>query len=125
MYDPSIARGHLDPAFMAKLPEPTGYRVLVAIPQVEEKTKGGIYRPDEIREREQMASVFGLVLKLGPDAYLDKERFPNGPLCKVGDWVLFRPYSGTRFRHCGNEFRVINDDTVEAVVVSPEEYERA
>jgi co-chaperonin GroES (HSP10) len=109
----------------AVLPVPTGYKILVAMPKVEEKTDGGIYRPDQLIHAEQTASIFGCVVALGPDAYANLEKFPNGPWCKEGDWVVFRSYSGTRFRLEGTEYRLINDDTVEAVVDDPRKIERA
>lgn len=110
---------------VAKLPDPKGYRVLLAMPAVEEKTAGGIIRPDKLRDEEKTASILGLVLKLGPDAYADPDKFPGGAWCKAGDWVIFRSYSGTRFKIDGREFRLINDDTVEAVVADPKGYGRA
>jgi len=109
----------------AILPVPAGYKILVAMPKVEEKTEGGIYRPDNLITLEQTASIFGCVMTLGPDAYANKEKFPNGAWCKPGDWVVFRSYSGTRFRLEGTEYRLINDDTVEAVVDDPRKIERA
>ena len=108
-----------------QLPEPTGYKLLIGIPEVSEKTEGGIFMPDGMRSAEETASIVGFVMKTGPDAYSDKERFPNGAYCKEGDFVIFRSYSGTRFKIHGKEFRLINDDTVEAVVDDPRGYTRA
>jgi len=108
-----------------KLPEPTGFRLLIALPDVEETTEGGIIVPDERRDAESVASVVGFVLKSGPDAYSDESRFPNGAWCKDGDWVVMRAYSGTRLRVHGKEFRIINDDSVEAVVEDPRGVARA
>lgn len=102
-----------------QLPDPSGFRLLIALPEVSEKTEGGIYLPDERRNAESVASVVGFVIKAGPDAYMDEKRFPNGPWCKEGDWVVMRAYSGTRLKIHGKEFRVINDDSVEAVVDDP------
>ena len=82
----------------AKLPEPTGYRLLIALPEIDEKTEGGVFMPDGLRKDESTASIIGFVIKSGSDAYSDKERFPNGPWCKEGDFVIFRSYSGTRFK---------------------------
>lgn len=107
------------------IPDPSGYRILVAIPSVSEKTEGGIIRPDTLRKLEETASIFGYVVSLGPDCYRDDKRFPGGPWCKVGDWVIFRSYSGTRLKIDEQEFRLINDDTIEAVVESPEKISRA
>lgn len=108
-----------------RMPEPTGWKILIAVPQVKEQTKGGVFIPDQLKDREGIASILGFVLKIGPDAYNDKEKFPNGPWCKEGDFVIFRSYSGTRFKVDEKEFRLINDDTVEAVVDDPRGYERA
>ena len=109
---------------LEKLPEPTGYKVLVAMPNVEDATKGGVLLPDELKSLEQTASIIGLVVKLGPDAYNDTVKFPNGPWCKEEDYVIFRSYSGTRFKIGKQEFRIINDDTVEATVEDPRAYQR-
>lgn len=107
-----------------KLPEPKGYKVLITPVEVDEKTKGGVFIPDELRSREQTAAILGFVVALGSEAYADENKFPNGPYCKEGDFVIFRSYSGTRFKVAGQEFRLINDDTVEAVVDDPRGYER-
>tara|TARA_R110000824_G_C15189844_1_gene674609 strand:- start:1473 stop:1847 length:375 start_codon:yes stop_codon:yes gene_type:complete len=113
------------PREITQLPEPSGFRLLIALPEVEETTKGGLYIPDERRDAESVASIVGFVLGLGPDAYADKDRFPNGPWCKEGDWIVMRAYSGTRLRIHGKEFRIINDDSVEAVVDDPRGVVRA
>lgn len=107
-----------------QLPEPSGYRILVGLPQIEAKTEGGIIKPDEILATESMSTVVGFVIKMGPDCYLDKERFPTKPYCKEGDFVLIRAFQGTRFKVHGEEFRIINDDNVEAVVDDPRGYSR-
>lgn len=109
----------------SQLPEPCGFRLLIALPKVEETTDAGIYIPDERRTAESVASIVGFVLKSGPDAYADKDRFPAGPWCKEGDWIVMRAYSGTRLRIHGKEFRIINDDSVEAVVKDPRGVVRA
>ena len=115
----------LDEETTRKLPEPKGYKLLIAIPKLEEKTQGGVIIPDKLKGLEQTASIVGLVIALGDAAYKDAEKFPDGPYCKEGDFVIFRSYSGTRFKLRGEEFRLINDDTVEAVVDDPREYTRA
>ncbi len=107
-----------------RLPSPSGYKILVAIPQIEAKTTGGVLLPDKLREAEQTASILGYVLKLGPDAYSDPSR-TSAPWCKEGDWVIFRSYSGTRFKIDGIELRLVNDDTIDAVVTDPRGYKRA
>ena len=108
-----------------QLPDPKGYRLLIALPDVEEKTEGGILKASETIRNETVATVVGFVLKLGPDAYKDEKRFPTGAYCKEGDWVVFRAYSGTRVKIHGKEFRIVNDDSVEAVVDDPRGVERA
>jgi chaperonin GroES len=102
-----------------QLPVPTGYRILVCPKEVEEKTESGIHLPDERVEKENDASILFCVIALGPDAYNNPTKFPNGPWCKAGDWVILSSYNGTRFKVQGMEFRVINDDTVLAVVDDP------
>lgn len=114
-----------DEQLKAKLPEPSGYRLLIAIPEISEKTEGGVYMPDQLKKAEETATIIGFVVKSGPEAYADPAKFPNGPWCKEGDFVIFRSYSGTRFKVQGQEFRLINDDTVEAVVEDPRGYSRA
>lgn len=114
-----------DEQLLAKLPEPKGYKILIAIPKLTGKTEGGVYMPDELKKAEETASILGYVLKIGTEAYKDEKKFPDGPYCKEGDFVIFRSYSGTRFKLHGEEFRLINDDTVEAVVDDPKGYSRA
>jgi co-chaperonin GroES (HSP10) len=106
------------------LPTPTGYRMLVMMPKVAEKTDGGIIRPDDFRAREEVASTLCFVLAMGPDAYADQKKFPNGPWCKTGDFILVRAYSGTRFKVGGQELRLINDDQCEAVISDPRSFSR-
>nr|ASN63368.1 co-chaperonin GroES [uncultured virus] len=115
----------IKPETLAKLPKPSGYRVLIITAKTKEKTSGGVYLPDELRQAEDTASILGRVLSLGPDAYGDEKRYPSGPFCKEGDHVIFRSYSGTRLKVDGVEFRLIDDDTVQAVVADPSDYERA
>lgn len=115
----------MDAALTAKLPEPRGYRILIAVPELTGKTEGGVYMPDQLKKMEETASIIGYVLRVGPEAYSDPARFPSGPWCKEGDFIIFRSYSGTRFKVSGKEFRIINDDTVEAVVEDPRGYTRA
>jgi co-chaperonin GroES (HSP10) len=102
-----------------QLPEPKGFKLLIALPELEEKTDGGIYLPEQVRNTEALATVVGFVLKAGDLAYQDEKKFPTGAWCKEGEWVLFRAYSGTRIKIHGREFRLINDDMVEAVVEDP------
>ena len=114
-----------DEDLKAKLPEPVGYKILIAVPEINEKTEGGLYMPDKLKQAEETASIIGFVLKVGVEAYSDPAKFPDGPWCKEGDFIIFRSYSGTRFKVLGKEFRIINDDTVEAIVEDPRGYSRA
>ena len=105
-----------------RLPQPTGWRVLVMPYQGKTTTEGGIYIPDQIREREQLATVVAYVLKVGPLAYKDSAKFGEcEPWCKEGDWVCIGRYSGSRFRIDGGEIRIINDDEVIATILEPED----
>jgi co-chaperonin GroES (HSP10) len=107
------------------LPEPSGYRILVAIPEQDKEYESGILKSDATLYQEEVLSTVFFVVKMGPDCYKDPTRFPNGPWCKVGDFVLARPNSGTRLKIHGREFRIINDDTVEGVVEDPRGISRA
>jgi co-chaperonin GroES (HSP10) len=108
-----------------QLPEPSGYRILCAIPDIEEKYDSGIIKADSTMHYEEVLSTVFFVVKLGPDCYKDPARFPSGAWCKVGDFVLARPNSGTRLKIHGREFRIINDDSVEGVVEDPRGIKRA
>lgn len=107
------------------LPEPKGYKILCAVPQVEEEFDGGIIKADDTKKVEEQTTVVLFVVKMGELAYKDESRFPTGPWCKEGDFVLTRPYTGTRVVIHGREFRLINDDSVEAVVQDPRGIRRA
>ena len=111
--------------FASQLPEAKGYKLLIALPEVEEMTDGGIIKSEDSRHEESIATVVGWVMSMGPDAYASYARFPSGPYCQLGDWVIFRAFSGTRIKIHGKEFRLINDDTVEAVVEDPRGVQRA
>jgi len=102
-----------------QLPVPSGYRILCAIPEAEEAFDSGIIKADETRRHDELLTTVLFVVDLGPDCYADKERFPNGPWCKKGDFILVRPNAGTRLVIHDREFRIINDDSVEAVVQDP------
>ena len=104
-----------------KLPVPTGWRILVLPFKGKKKTKGGIYYSDEQIERQQLATVCGNVLAMGPDCYKDKEKFPRGPWCKKGEWVIFARYAGSRFKIEGGEVRLLNDDEIIATIKDPED----
>jgi co-chaperonin GroES (HSP10) len=102
-----------------QLPKPSGYRILCAIPEVEKEYESGIVKADLTLQNEEVLTTVLFVVELGPDCYQDKTRFPNGPWCKQGDFILVRPHSGSRLVIHGREFRIINDDSVEAVVDDP------
>ena len=104
----------------SKLPEPTGWRLLVLPFKMKEKTKGGIIMSDVTIERQQVASQCGLVVALGDQCY-DKERYPEGPWCKKGDWVVFARYAGSRIQIDGGEVRLLNDDEILATIENPED----
>lgn len=108
-----------------QLPDPSGYRILCAVPEIEEKTAGGIFKSDITIRNEELTTPVLFVLKIGPDAYKDQKRFPSGPWCKEGDFILTRPMAGSRVMIHGKEFRLINDDSVEAVVEDPRGISRA
>ena len=103
-----------------QLPDPSGYKLLCFLPEVDETIEGtNLFKPKATIRREELTTAVLFVVKVGPDAYSDKEKFPNGPWCKEGDFVLTRTYAGTRFKMYGREMRLINDDQVEGVVQDP------
>ena len=104
---------------LLRMPQPTGWRILILPYRGSGKTKGGILMADETIERNSVATVVGYVLAVGPEAYADKAKFPTGPWCKKGDWVMIGRYAGARFRIEGGEVRIINDDEVIATIVDP------
>ena len=110
----------------ARLPKPVGYRLLVALPQIEETIGDtGILKARQTMRDERIMSTVGLVLDMGEQAYTDRIRFPNGPWCKVGDYVVFAAYTGTRVNVDSVEYRLMNDDSIEAVVTDPRGVTRA
>lgn len=102
-----------------QLPRPSGYHILCAIPDMEKMYDNGLIKADETVRMEEALTTVLFVVDLGPDCYADKTRFPSGPWCKKGDFILVRPHSGSRLLIHDREFRLINDDTVEAVVDDP------
>lgn len=102
-----------------QLPDPSGYHILCAIPEIDDKYEGGILKSDLTRQHEELLTTVLFAVKLGPDCYKDEARFPSGPWCKEGDFILVRPHAGTRVKIHGREFRIINDDSVEGVVQDP------
>jgi co-chaperonin GroES (HSP10) len=109
-----------------QLPDPSGYRILCAVPEVEETYgESGLIKSAQTMHHEELLTTVLFVMKLGPDCYRDESRFPNGAWCKEGDFILVRPHAGTRVKIHGREFRIINDDAVEAVVEDPRGISRA
>jgi co-chaperonin GroES (HSP10) len=109
-----------------QLPHPSGWKVLCAVPEIEDTFDNSvIVKATQFMKSEEHATTVLFVLRVGPDAYADKEKYASGAWCKEGDFVLVRAYSGTRFKIHGREFRMINDDQVEGVVEDPRGYSRA
>jgi co-chaperonin GroES (HSP10) len=104
----------------SQLPEPSGWRLLVLPFTPREKTKGGILIAQESLEKLRIATNCGYVLKMGPLAYQDKEKYPTGPWCKIGEWVIFARYAGSRLPIEGGEVRILNDDEVLGTINDPE-----
>jgi co-chaperonin GroES (HSP10) len=102
-----------------QLPKPTGYKILCAIPEQDKEYDGGIIKADETIRNEELLTTVLFVVDLGPDCYADTAKFPTGPWCKKGDFVLIRPHAGTRLVIHDREFRIINDDSIEGVVEDP------
>lgn len=103
----------------SQLPRMSGYHILCAIPEMESEYESGLLKADETLRNEEVLTTVLFVVDLGPDCYKDEKRFPSGPWCKKGDFVLVRPNAGTRLVIHGKEFRIINDDTVEGTVDDP------
>lgn len=108
-----------------QVPIPSGYRILCAVPTVDNVTEGGIALSDDYVKREELLATVLFVVEIGPDAYRDERKFPTGPWCKKGDFVIVRPNAGTRLVIHGKDFRMINDDSVEAVVQDPRGIKRS
>lgn len=106
---------------LERLPNPTGWRMLVLPYKGQGKTKGGVLLTDKHMEERTYTTVTALVLKMGPECYKNEERFPNGPWCKKGDWIIFGRYAGSRFGIEGGEVRILNEDEIIAVVKDPED----
>tara|TARA_R110000751_G_scaffold7034_1_gene29346 strand:- start:80 stop:472 length:393 start_codon:yes stop_codon:yes gene_type:complete len=115
-----------DEELEVQLPIPVGYHLLVAMPEVEEKYEdSNILKAVDVMDREAVMSIIGLVLGMGDQAYSDKDRFSSGAWCEVGDYVMFRANTGTRFNVRGAEYRLMNDDSIEAIVKDPRGVTRA
>lgn len=108
-------------SLLERLPSPTGWRILILPYRGKGKTEGGIFLPDDVQEKSQIGTQAGYVLKVGPLAYQDTEKFPSGPWCKEKDWVMFARYAGSRFTIDGGEVRILNDDEILAKILDPED----
>ena len=115
--DPSL----IDKSLMDRMPDPTGWRILVLPYKGKGKTEGGIYIPDQVIADQEVSTQVGYVLKVGPLAYEDKVKFPTGMWCRKGDWVIFARYAGSRFKIEGGEVRILNDDEILAKILDPED----
>lgn len=120
------AQPKLDPTTIGKsllerMPDPTGWRILILPYQGKGKTEGGILLPDQVQEQRYISTQAGYVLKVGPLAYKDTEKFPTGPWCEEKQWVMFARYAGSRFMIDGGEVRVLNDDEILATILDPED----
>tara|TARA_Y100000814_G_C12328190_1_gene400537 strand:- start:886 stop:1260 length:375 start_codon:yes stop_codon:yes gene_type:complete len=114
----------IDDKKATQLPQPQGYHILCAIPDIEEKFDSGLLKASETQKNEEILATVLFVVELGPDCYGDTNKFPTGPWCKKGDFILVRPHTGTRLHIHGKAFRIINDDSVEAVVDDPRGIQR-
>ena len=103
------------------MPTPTGWRLLILPYKGKGKTEGGIYLPDQVVEENTVSTQVGYVLKVGDLAFKDKEKFPSGPWCEAGNWVMFARYAGSRFKIDGGEVRILNDDEILARILEPED----
>lgn len=115
----AVDLGATDEEKASQLPKPSGYHILCAIPEAEKEFDSGLIKADVTLRNEEILTTVLFVVSLGPDCYKDTTKFPSGPWCKQGDFILVRPNSGSRLLIHGREFRLINDDTVEAVVDDP------
>mgnify|MGYP003115900993 FL=1 len=119
IWDSKSAEKTKDKKELEKVPQPTGFRIVLFPLKLEEKTSSGIIFTEDTIEQSQISTNVCKVLEVGPDAYADKTRFPNGPWCKKGDWVLITRYAGSRIKIEGGELRIINDDEIIATVDDP------
>ena len=115
--DPSL----IDKSLKERIPSPTGWRIVVLPYKGKAKTSGGVYLPDQVIETNEISTTVGYVLKVGDLAYKDKQKFPTGPWCKEGDWIMFARYAGSRFKIEGGEVRILNDDEILASILDPED----
>nr|ASN63240.1 co-chaperonin GroES [uncultured virus] len=108
-------------SLLERMPSPTGWRILILPYQGKAKTAGGIFLPTEVQEKSQVSTQVGYVLKVGPLAYKDTDKFPSGPWCREKQWVMFARYAGSRFQIDGGEVRILNDDEILATILDPED----
>jgi len=108
-------------SLLDRMPSPTGWRILILPYQGKGKTESGLYLPDDVVEKNKVSTQVGYVLKVGPLAYKDSEKFPSGPWCQEKDWVMFARYAGSRFAIDGGEVRILNDDEILARIMDPED----
>jgi co-chaperonin GroES (HSP10) len=106
---------------LERMPDPTGWRLLILPYRGKGKTEGGVYLPNKVVEEQTVSTQVGYVLKVGPLAYNDPEKFPSGPWCEQGNWVMFARYAGSRFKIDGGEVRILNDDEILARINEPED----
>ena len=118
---PKLNPDMIGKSLLDRMPEPTGWRILILPYKGKGKTEGGIYLPSETQERVQISTQVGYVLKVGPLAYKDPEKFPSGPWCAEKQWVMFARYAGSRFQIDGGEVRILNDDEILATILEPED----
>jgi co-chaperonin GroES (HSP10) len=107
-----------------QVPDPVTYHILCVLPDAEKEYEGGLLKASQTMQFEELLSPVLFVAKIGPDAFKDEKRFPSGPSCKQGDFILVRPNTGTRMKIHGQEFRLINDDSIQAVVQDPRAIQR-
>jgi|TARA_R100001163_G_scaffold65131_1_gene61259 chaperonin GroES len=119
--DKALNPDAINVSLIERMPDPTGWRLLILPYRGKGKTEGGIYLPDAVVQEQTVSTQVGYVLKVGSLAYGDKEKFPTGPWCAKGDWVMFARYAGSRFKIDGGEVRILNDDEVLAKILEPED----
>ena len=107
-----------------QIPDPATYHLLCMLPEAKEEYEGGLIKASQTMQFEELLSPVLFVAKMGPDAFKDEKRFPSGPSCKVGDFIIVRPNTGTRMKIHGTEWRLLNDDAVEAVIQDPRGIQR-
>jgi len=119
--DKKLDPDNIGGSLLDRMPDPTGWRLLILPYRGKGKTDGGIFLPDQTVEEHTISTQVGYVLKTGPLAYQDPEKFESGPWCEKGDWVMFARYAGSRFKIDGGEVRILNDDEILAKIQEPED----